>query len=72
MSYYRQHRFSKKNPTGAAKPPFASFNPHVKESPVQRTDEIIITFYRPRYCKLWNLCKLYRYENRETKIFISW
>ena len=47
MSYYRQFRYSKKNPTGAIKPPFASFNPHSKESPVQRSEEIIITSIDP-------------------------
>lgn len=47
MSYRRYHRYSKKNPVGATKPPFATFNPHTYEAPVQRNENMIITSIDP-------------------------
>ena len=42
MAYRRYHRFNKNNPVGLGKPPFASFNPHTRDAPVLRNDNMII------------------------------
>lgn len=47
MSYRRQFRYSKANPVGFSKPPFAAFNPHSHESPVMRNENMIITSIDP-------------------------
>ena len=58
MSYKRYHRYSKKNPVGATKPPFADFNFHDLEAPVLRNQKYADNLYRSGNCKLWSLCKL--------------
>lgn len=47
MSYKRYHRYSKKNPVGATKPPFADFNFHDLEAPVLRNQNMLITSIDP-------------------------
>lgn len=47
MAYRRYHRYNKNNPVGYSKPPFASFNPHTREAPVLRNDNLIITSIDP-------------------------
>jgi hypothetical protein len=47
MAYRRYHRFNKNNPVGLGKPPFATFNPHSKESPVMRNNNMVIVSIDP-------------------------
>jgi len=47
MAYRRQFRFSKNNPVGFSKPPFASFNCHTRDAPVMRNENMVITSIDP-------------------------
>lgn len=72
MSYRRQFRYSKMNPTGFSKPPFAAFNPHVKEAPVMRNENMIITSIDPGIvnCGIYVNC-IDTKSKKQTSIFLG-
>lgn len=72
MSYRRQFRYSKMNPTGFSKPPFAAFNPHIKEAPVMRNENMIITSIDPGIvnCGIYVNC-IDTKSKKQTSIFLG-
>ena len=72
MAYRRYHKFNKNNPVGLGKPPFASFNPHLKESPVMRNENMIIVSIDPGIvnCGVYINC-LNTETGKETSIYMA-
>lgn len=72
MAYRRYHRFNKNNPVGLGKPPFASFNPHLKEAPVMRNKNMIIVSIDPGIvnCGVYINC-LNTETGKETSIYMA-
>jgi len=72
MAYRRYHRFNKNNPVGLGKPPFASFNPHTRDAPVLRNDNMIIVSIDPGIvnCGVYVNC-INTKTNTETSIYMA-
>ena len=72
MAYRRFHRFNKNNPVGLGKPPFATFNPHTKDAPVMRNENMIIVSIDPGIvnCGVYINC-INTETNQETSIYMA-
>jgi hypothetical protein len=72
MAYRRYYRFNKNNPVGLGKPPFATFNPHTRESPVLRNENMIIISIDPGIvnCGIYINC-INTKTGEETSIYLA-
>jgi hypothetical protein len=72
MSYRRQFKYSKLNPVGFSKPPFAAFNSHTKDSPVMRNENMIITSIDPGIvnCGIYVNC-INTKSGKQTSLFLG-